>query len=97
MHDWRDAECITILKNCKKAIPTRDAGGKVITVDAVVGAGCSTPKHRETQVLYDLFIMVANGIERDDQEWRNIILEAGFTHYNIIPVLGARSIIEVYP
>ncbi|KAG2563184.1 hypothetical protein PVAP13_8KG268002 [Panicum virgatum] len=97
MHDWRDSECITILKNCKKAIPTRDAGGKVIIVDAVVGAGCSTPKHRETQVLYDLFIMVANGIERDEQEWRNIILEAGFTHYNIIPVLGVRSIIEVYP
>ncbi|RLM69899.1 O-methyltransferase ZRP4-like [Panicum miliaceum] len=97
MHDWGDSECITILKNCKKAIPTRDAGGKVIIVDAVVGAGCSTPKHRETQILYDLLIMVVNGIERDEQEWRNIIFEAGFTHYKIIPVLGVRSIIEVYP
>ncbi|CAL4988337.1 unnamed protein product [Urochloa decumbens] len=97
MHDWGDAECVTILKNCKKAIPTRDAGGKVIIVDAVVGAGSSTLKHRETQVLYDLFIMVANGIERDEQEWRKIIFEAGFTHYKIIPVLGVRSIIEVYP
>ncbi|PUZ44434.1 hypothetical protein GQ55_8G097400 [Panicum hallii var. hallii] len=97
MHDWRDSECITILKKCKKAIPTRDAGGKVIIVDAVVGAGCSTPKHRETQILYDLFIMVANGIERDEQEWRNIIFEAGFTHYKIIPVLGIRSFIDVYP
>ncbi|CAL5004941.1 unnamed protein product [Urochloa decumbens] len=73
------------------------AGGKVIIVDAVVGAGSSTLKHRETQVLYDLFIMVANGIERDEKEWRKIIFEAGFTHYKIIPVLGVRSIIEVYP
>ncbi|CAO2141611.1 unnamed protein product [Urochloa humidicola] len=97
MHDWGDSECVTILKNCKKAIPSRDEGGKVIILDAVVGAESSTLKHRETQVLYDLFIMVANGIERDEQEWRKIIFEAGFGHYKIIPVLGVRSIIEVYP
>ncbi|KAL5662525.1 hypothetical protein ACJX0J_029650, partial [Zea mays] len=28
LHDWGDADCIKILKNCKKAIPSRDAGGK---------------------------------------------------------------------
>ncbi|KAL6660651.1 hypothetical protein ACP70R_001686 [Stipagrostis hirtigluma subsp. patula] len=97
MHDWGDSECIKILKNCKKAIPSRDAGGKVIIIDAVVGAGLSNLKLRETHVLYDLFISVVNGIERDEQEWRKIIFEAGFTEYKIIPVLGVRSIIEVYP
>ncbi|KAF8711441.1 hypothetical protein HU200_029475 [Digitaria exilis] len=97
MHDWGDSDCVTILKNCKKAIPPGDAGGKVIIVDAVIGAGSSTLKHRETHVLYDLFIMVANGTERDEREWRKIIIEAGFTDYKIIPVLGVRSIIEVYP
>ncbi|OEL24617.1 O-methyltransferase ZRP4 [Dichanthelium oligosanthes] len=97
MHDWGDSERVTILKNCKKAIPPRDAGGKVRIVDAVVGSGSSAMKHRETQVLYDLYIMVANGIELDEQEWRKIISEADFTPYKIIPVLGVRSIIEVYP
>ncbi|CAO2144024.1 unnamed protein product [Urochloa humidicola] len=97
MHDWVDSECVTILKNCKKAIPPRDAGGKVIIIDTVVGAGPSNLKHRETQVLYDLFFMIVNGIERDEQEWRKIIFEAGFTDYTIIPVLGVRSIIELYP
>ncbi|OEL25814.1 O-methyltransferase ZRP4 [Dichanthelium oligosanthes] len=97
MHDWLDSECVAILKNCKKAIPLRDAGGKVIIVDTVVGAGPSNLKHRETQVLYDLFFMIVNGIERDEQEWRKIIFEAGFTDYKIIPVLGVRSIIELYP
>ncbi|KAF8711440.1 hypothetical protein HU200_029474 [Digitaria exilis] len=28
MHDWVDSECVTILKNCKKAIPPRNEGGK---------------------------------------------------------------------
>jgi hypothetical protein len=97
IHDWADSECVTILKNCKKAIPPRDAGGKVIIVDTVIGAGPSNLKHRETEVLYDLFIMIVNGIERDEQEWRKIIFEAGFSDYKITPVLGVRSIIELYP
>ncbi|WVZ52845.1 hypothetical protein U9M48_003864 [Paspalum notatum var. saurae] len=97
MHDWDDPHCVTILKNCKKAIPPRDAGGKVIIVDTVVGAGSSNHKHRETQVLYDLFFLIINGIERDEQEWRKIIFEAGFIDYKITPILGLRSIIELYP
>ncbi|KAG8068025.1 hypothetical protein GUJ93_ZPchr0005g16216 [Zizania palustris] len=28
LHDWADDECIKILKNCKKAIPSRDVGSE---------------------------------------------------------------------
>ncbi|KAF8725494.1 hypothetical protein HU200_020021 [Digitaria exilis] len=97
MHDWDDAECIKILKNCKKAIPPRDAGGKVIILDMVIGAGSLNDKQKETQVLFDLYIMAINGAQRDEQGWKKIIFEAGFSDYKIIAVLGARSIIEVYP
>ena len=65
MHDWGDSECVTILRNCKKAIPPRDAGGKVIIVDTVVGAGPTNLKNRETQVMSDLFFMIVNGTVRD--------------------------------
>ncbi|GJN14924.1 hypothetical protein PR202_gb01801 [Eleusine coracana subsp. coracana] len=97
MHDWGDTECVKILRNCKKAIPPRDQGGKVVIFDMVVGAGTSDLKHIETQVLFDLFIMFINGAERDEQGWKKIIYEAGFSDYKIIPVVGVRSIIEVYP
>lgn len=97
LHDWVDADCIKILKNCKKAIPLRDAGGKVIILDMVIGGQSSNIKHKETQVLFDLFIMFVNGVERDEQEWKKIIFEAGFSDYKILPVLGVWSIIEVYP
>ncbi|RLN22663.1 hypothetical protein C2845_PM07G36690 [Panicum miliaceum] len=99
LHDWGDEECIKILKNCREAIPPRDEGGKVIIIDIVVGAAgqSSDMKHREMHVVFDLFMMFANGIERDEQEWKKIFLEAGFSSYNITPVLGVRSIIEVYP
>lgn len=96
MHDWGDEDCIKILKNCKKAIAPKDVGGKVIIADMVVGAGSRDQKHKETQVMFDLFIMFVNGIERDEQEWKKIIFKAGFSDYKITPVLGVRSIIEVY-
>ncbi|XP_037472902.1 acetylserotonin O-methyltransferase 1-like isoform X2 [Triticum dicoccoides] len=100
MHDWRDDECVKILRRCKEAIPTREAGGKVIIINMVVGSekskGNSTKKE-EAQALYDLFLMAFEGGEREEHEWEKIFLEAGFSGYNIIPALGIRSIIEVYP
>jgi hypothetical protein len=63
----------------------------------VVGAGPSDSRHKEMQALFDLYIMVVNGMERDEQEWITIFFEAGFSDYKITPVLGVRSIIQVYP
>jgi hypothetical protein len=63
----------------------------------VVGAGSSSLNHKETQVIFDLFMMFINGVERNEQEWKRIIFQAGFSDYKITPILGVRSIIEVYP
>jgi len=78
MHDWGDAECVKILKNCKKAIASQ-GGGKVIILDMVVGTGSSSDeKHVETQILFDLLVMCiyTKGAERDELEWKKIIFEA---------------------
>lgn len=109
LHDWSDDECVRILKNCKQAIPPRAAGGKVIIIDMVVagsGSGSGSAddepsesdlRHVETQILFDLLMMCVNGVERDEQEWKKIFSEAGFQDYRIMPLLGVRSIIELYP
>ncbi|XP_051209859.1 5-pentadecatrienyl resorcinol O-methyltransferase isoform X3 [Lolium perenne] len=96
-HDWGDEDSVKILKKCKEAIPPRDAGGKVIIVDMVVGSGPNEIVTRETQVLYDLFIMCIEGIEREESKWKKIFMEAGFSDYKIMSVLGVRSVIELYP
>ncbi|KAJ3696817.1 hypothetical protein LUZ61_000522 [Rhynchospora tenuis] len=98
LHDWADEDCIKILQRCKEAIPPRDAGGKVIIVDAVVGSVSSTT-YRESQLLFDMMMMTVcpGGKERDEDEWWNMFKEAGFSSYRIIANLGVRSIIEVYP
>uniref|UniRef100_A0A0D9WYK4 O-methyltransferase domain-containing protein n=1 Tax=Leersia perrieri TaxID=77586 RepID=A0A0D9WYK4_9ORYZ len=97
LHDWSDKDCIRILKRCKEAIPSRDAGGKIIIIDIVMGSSSQAMCHG-TQQLFDLIIAVLTpGKERDEKEWWKIFKEAGFTKYKISPVLGTRSIIEVFP
>ncbi|KAJ4790466.1 O-methyltransferase [Rhynchospora pubera] len=98
LHDWADEDCIKILQRCKEAIPPRDAGGKVIIVDAVIGSVSST-RCRESQLLFDMMMMTVcpGGKERDEEEWWNMFKEAGFSSYRITANLGIRSLIEVYP
>ncbi|KAM0924977.1 hypothetical protein ACQ4PT_004519 [Festuca glaucescens] len=96
-HDWGDEDCVQLLKKCKEAIPPRDAGGKVIIVDMVVGSGANAIVTRDTQVFFDLFMMCFEGREREEFEWKRIFMEAGFSDYKIMSVLGVRSVIELYP
>ncbi|PKA47249.1 Trans-resveratrol di-O-methyltransferase [Apostasia shenzhenica] len=98
LHDWSDEDCVKILQCCKGAIPTREKGGKVIIIDIVVGAGASTQASVETQLLFDLEMMIlTTGKERDEGEWRKLFVAAGYNNYKITPSIGLRSIIEVYP
>ena len=97
LHAWQDDDCVKILRQCKEAILARDAGGKVIIIEVVVGIGSKEIVPKEMQILFDVFMMYVDGIEREEHEWMKIFLEAGFSDYKITPVLGARSIIEGYP
>lgn len=98
LHDWGDDECVKILQRCKEAIPRKEDGGKVIIIDTVIGSGPpSDIILEETHVLYDLFMMFINGVERDEKDWKMIFFKAGFKDYKIIPVLGVESVIELYP
>ncbi|KAJ0986593.1 hypothetical protein J5N97_004949 [Dioscorea zingiberensis] len=99
LRDWNDEECVKILQRCKEAIPTREAGGKVIIIDMVVGSTSDKHAHTmETQLLFDILVMASIAKkERNEKEWRHIILAAGFKDYKITPFLGLRSVIELYP
>uniref|UniRef100_A0A0E0LKA7 O-methyltransferase domain-containing protein n=1 Tax=Oryza punctata TaxID=4537 RepID=A0A0E0LKA7_ORYPU len=91
LHDWSYEDCVKILKQCKEAIPSRDAGGKVIIIDVVVGSSSQAMCYG-TQLLFDLTIsMLTPGMERDEKEWCKIFKEAGFTEYKISPVLVKQS------
>ncbi|XP_065875265.1 trans-resveratrol di-O-methyltransferase-like [Euphorbia lathyris] len=97
LHDWSVEECLKILDQCKKAIKER-GGGKVIIIDMVKENQKEDNVTTETQLFFDMLMMVlVTGKERNEKEWSKLFFAAGFSSYKIIPVMGLRSIIEVYP
>ncbi|KAL2466594.1 Flavone 3'-O-methyltransferase 1 [Abeliophyllum distichum] len=98
LHDWSDEDCVTILKKCKEAIPSKDNGGKVIIIDMIVGNKKDDHRGIETQLFFDISMMVVvNGKERTEKEWEKLFFDAGYRGYKIVYELGLRSIIELYP
>ncbi|KAG5617575.1 hypothetical protein H5410_017399 [Solanum commersonii] len=98
LHDWSDEDCAKILKKCKEAIPSKENGGKVIVIDTVIDNQKGDDKSFETQLFLDVVMMVhVSGKERNEQEWAKLFSDAGFSDYKISPILGLRSVIEVYP
>ena len=105
MHDWNDEDCIKMLKNCRKAILET---GKVIIVDVVLAEGddeiIDEKKKRKAldanlRIVFDL-VMVAHssgGKERTEEEWNKLLLEGGFSRYNIIDIPALQSVIEAFP
>ncbi|EAZ17920.1 hypothetical protein OsJ_33466 [Oryza sativa Japonica Group] len=97
LHFWSDDDCVKILSQCKKAIPSRKEGGKVIVIDILIEPSLG-PAMLETQLLMDMAMMVnTRGRQRDESEWRDLFFRAGFSDYKIAKKLGARAVFEVYP
>ncbi|XP_028807802.1 probable O-methyltransferase 3 [Neltuma alba] len=96
--DWDDERCLKILKNCKEAVTSKGKRGKLVIINEVVEDEKGDYESVETQLQFDLLLMaVLPGKERNEKEWAQLISSAGFSTYKIIPVLGLRSLVEVYP
>ena len=99
LDDWRDEDCVRILKRCREAIEPRKDGSKVIIVNIIQDFESNNPKATETGLLFDMFMMCANGSkERTKQEWHDLIIGAGYSGYTIYPTrLGIDCVMELYP
>ncbi|KAJ0642395.1 putative O-methyltransferase domain, plant methyltransferase dimerization [Helianthus annuus] len=98
LHDWSDEECMKILEQCRKAIPSKENGGKLIIMDMVVKVYKGHNELLETQYFFDMLMMtLVTGRERSEKDWAKLFFDAGFADYKITPILGLRSLIEVYP
>ncbi|KOM50174.1 hypothetical protein LR48_Vigan08g100100 [Vigna angularis] len=93
LHDWNDEQCVRILKKCKEGVKR-----KVIAIDMVLESEKLDYESTKTQLMIDMVVMVLYpGKERTEKEWAKIIFSAGFTDYKITPLVGLRSLIEIYP
>ncbi|MED6175689.1 hypothetical protein PIB30_080734 [Stylosanthes scabra] len=94
LHDWNDGDCIKILKNCKKSISQK---GKVIIIDTVINNEEQDDEMTSVKLLFDINMAATlSAKERNEKEWKQLFVEAGFTNYKIYPIFGFRSLIELY-
>ncbi|CAJ1976380.1 unnamed protein product [Sphenostylis stenocarpa] len=97
LHDWDDENCVKILKNCRESISTKDQKGKVLIIETVINEKLDYKEVTQTKLSLDMTMLAINGKERTEEEWKQLFIEAGFKDYKIFPILGFRSLIEVYP
>ncbi len=88
IHDWDDDKSMTILRNCRRAMVQ---GGKLLVVEGVVPSG----NEPSVSKFFDLAMMVLpGGMERKEDEYRQLFDAAGFRLTRIVPTRTWVSVIE---
>ncbi|XP_076911544.1 desmethylxanthohumol 6'-O-methyltransferase-like [Bidens hawaiensis] len=95
LHNWSDDKCVQILKNCRESMTEKT--GKVIIADIVLNPACDDA-FDDVRISLDMIMLTCfvGGKERTEAEWKRILEEAGFQHYNFIKIPMILSIIECY-
>lgn len=91
IHDWADEPAIGILRNVRAAA---GATSKLLLVETVI------PDHDRDFAgkWVDLEMLVqAGGRERDTEQWRQLLKQAGFRLNRIVPTASPLSVIEAIP
>jgi hypothetical protein len=88
IHDWNDEQCLTILKNCHRALPE---DGKLIPVEAVVPAG--NEPHFSKFIDLNMLVMTG-GRERTEEEFRALYEASGFRLTRVVATESPFSVIE---
>ena len=88
IHDWDDGKSLTILRNCRSAL---GQGGKLLIVEGVVPPG----NEPSVSKFFDLAMLVLpGGMERTEQEYRQLFEAAGFRITRIMPTRSWVSVME---
>ena len=91
LHDWPDAEAVTILRCCRAAMRP-DA--RLLLIESVVGPPNEDPQSK----FLDLLMLVsAGGRERTESEWRALLAEGGFHPCQVHPAGPTSAVIEASP
>lgn len=91
IHDWDDDRCLTILKNCRRAMP---AGARLLLIESVIPPG-DTPSLGK---FVDLVMLVmTGGKERTEGEFRELLATAGFRLSRVVPTRSPSAVIEAEP
>lgn len=95
LHDWDDERCVTILRNCRKAI---SAAGRLLVVEVIIPSGRGHRHVPHYGHYFDLNMLVhLTGRERDEAEYRKLFDAAGFELSRVIETAADVSVLDARP
>ena len=91
LHDWDDAQCAKLLGHCRRAMPDK---GRLLVVEILISPG-NKPDYGK---YLDLNMLVmTQGRERSESEYRDLFQSAGFSLSRVVPTGSELSILEARP
>lgn len=91
IHDWTEAQCLTILGHCRKALK---GDGRVLIIETVLPCD-GTPHAGKMQDL--VMLMFPGGQERTEAEYGQLLARADLRLSRVIPTASIASIVEAVP
>ncbi|KAI3732269.1 hypothetical protein L1987_63473 [Smallanthus sonchifolius] len=81
LHDWSDAHCLQILKNCYKSLPE---DGKVIVAECILPEAPDSTTATQNVIHIDVIMLAHNpgGKERTEKEFEALAKGAGFKGFH---------------
>jgi hypothetical protein len=91
VHDWEDAEALTILRNCRRAM---NEEALLLLVERNLGEANQSPAVKFS----DINMLVApGGRERTEEEYDALLSESGFRRTRTVPTADDVMVIEAAP
>ena len=88
IHDWDRERCVTILRNCREAMAP---GGCILIIELLVPEG---DEMHPAKIRDMAMLALTGGMERTEEEYRDLLAEAGLTLTRVIPTAASVSIVE---
>lgn len=91
LHDWSEAQCLTILGNCRKAMKP---SSRLLIVEMVLPPGDAP---HPGKLLDIVMLAIPGGRERTEGEYAALLAKAGFRLARVVPTASAVSVVEALP
>jgi hypothetical protein len=91
IHDWSEAQCLTILGKCRHAMKPNN---RLLIVEMVLPTGDAPHPGKMLDII---MLAIPGGQERTEPEYRELLEKAGFQLTRIVPTESAVSVVEALP
>jgi predicted O-methyltransferase YrrM len=91
IHDWDRDRAVAILRNCRRAM---HSASRLLLIEAVI-PGADEP--HLGKIMDFVMLVLLGGQERTEQEYADLLREAGYSLNRVVPTASPMSVIEARP